>query len=483
MNANTSPSSPEAHSPHPVSGGKRPDRFRMFFAASILLLFGGLAGWYWLVKLPEIAREKQRAHTDVEALGDVTRVEVILPRAGGVKRVCVQPGTLEPFESADLYAKVSGFLAEQSVDIGSRVKKGQLLAKLAVPEYEKQVQRDAATLGRAKAHVRQMEAHVASAEAENRSAKSLIEVAKSEVQSKSAYRSYRKKQLDRMKQLSEMKAVDNRLVDENEDQYESAVGAENTARIGVSNASLKAEAAEAKIAEAKADLEDAKAQIEVAEAELSRSRVMLAYTEITSPYDGVVTKRSFNRGDFVRSADAGGERVPLFCVERTDRIRVVVQIPDRDVPFLDAGDEANVELDALPGSSINARVARCAESEDTNTRTMRTEVDIPNTSGKLRRGMYGRVTVILDNGSTKSMMIPSTALSGKAEAGKATVRVVRDGMMRLLPVTTGADNGLEIEILSGLSAADQVIVRASGPLKEGFSVVVAPAGPASEKGH
>lgn len=414
---------------------------------------------------------------------ETTTVEVMHPRAGGVKRVCIQPGSLEPFESADLYAKVSGYLAEQSADIGSRVKKGQVLAKLAVPEIEKQVQRDSAALSRARAHVRQMEARVLSAEAENRSAKSLIEVARSEVQSKSAYRSYRKKQLDRMKQLSEMKAVDNRLVDENEDQYEAAVGAENTSKIGVSNASLKAESAEAKISESKADLEDARAQIEVAEAELSRSRVMLAYTEITSPYDGVVTKRSFNRGDFIRSADAGGERVPLFCVERVDLMRVVIQIPDREVPYLDTGDEATVELDALPGSLVNAKVARCAESEDTNTRTMRTEVDIPNTNGKLRRGMYGRVTVILDQGQVKSMMLPSTAIAGKSTAGSSNVWVLRDGVMRLIPVKTGADNGLEIEVLSGLTPADQVIVRATGPLKEGLSASLAPTTPKSDNGH
>ncbi|WP_020471771.1 efflux RND transporter periplasmic adaptor subunit [Zavarzinella formosa] len=427
--------------------------------------------------------EAKPAEKQTEApVGEKTPVEVIHPRAGGIKRVCIQPGSLEPVESADLYAKVSGFLSEQSVDIGSRVKKGQVLAKLAVPEYEKQVQRDAATLSRAKAKVQQMEAHVVSAEAESRSAKSMIEVSQSEVQSKTAYRTYRKKQLDRMKQLSEMKAVDSRLVDENEDQYEAAFGAENTAKIGVSHARLNAEAAEAKIAEAKADLADAKAQIEVAEAELARTRVMLAYTEITAPFDGVITKRSFRRGDFIRSADVGGDRVPLLSIERTDHMIMVVQVPDRDVPFLDVGDEATMELDALPGSSLNAVVSRCAESEDISTRTMRTEVDIPNTSGKLRRGMYGRVTVVLDKGQAKSMMIPSTALTGKAEGGKGTVRVVRDGTLRLVSVTTGADNGLEVEILSGLSTNDQVVVRTAGPVKEGSPVIVTPTAPAAS-GH
>lgn len=466
--------------------------FRRVLLLGVLAVASG-GTWYWLSQQSKAVGGTEQTRPEKKPSKDTVSVEVTLPRAGGIDRVCVQPGSIEPFEAADLYAKVSGFLIEQKVDIGSRVKdeqkvdiglrvkEGQPLAKIFVPEYEKQVQRDKALLDRAKSHVKQMEAYVVAAEAESRSAKSMIDLAKAEIQSKTASRIFRKKQFDRMKQLSDQKAIDDRLVDEKEDQFEAAVGAENAAKVAVTTAKLKAESAEAKILQAKADLEDAQAQVQVAEADLARAQVMLAYTVIVSPYDGVITRRSFNRGDFVRSADSGGDRIPLFTVERTDKMRVVVQVPDRDVPFVTVGDPATVEIDALPDRAIKTSIARSAESEDLTTRSMRTEIDVPNLDGKLRRGMYGRVTMILEPGHPDAVTVPSTALTGKGDGNRATIRIVRDGVVRILPVVTGGDNGVRVEILTGLKPQDQVILRANGAVEEGTPVTIV--GPETKGGH
>jgi RND family efflux transporter MFP subunit len=195
----------------------------------------------------------------------------------------------------------------------------------------------------------------------------------------------------------------------------------------------------------------------------------------------VVTKRNFHPGDFVRSADAGGERMPVLAVERTDIMRVIIQVPERDVPFVDCGDPAVVEVDALPGVVFKTRgddkveVSRLAASEDPHTRMMRTEVHVKNPEGKLRRGMFGRVTLTLQVGMPGAFRIPSAALSGKAGAGKGTVRVIRNGKVALVPVACGADNGSEVEILSGLTTEDRVILRAAGPVSEGAAVIVADA--------
>jgi RND family efflux transporter MFP subunit len=197
----------------------------------------------------------------------------------------------------------------------------------------------------------------------------------------------------------------------------------------------------------------------------------------------VVTKRNFHPGDFVRSAEAGGDRTPVLAVERTDIMRVVVQVPERDVPLVDCGDPAVVEVDALPGVRYATRgedrveVSRLAASEDPHTRMMRTEVHVQNSDGKLRRGMFGRVAIVLQAGLADSYRLPSTALSGKADGGRATVRVVRDGKVALVPVQYGADNGTEVEILSGIAAGDQVILRASGPIQEGTPVTIAESTP------
>src|SRR5439155_8378469 len=131
--------------------------------------------------------------------------------------------------------------------------------------------------------------------------------------------------------------------------------------------------------------------------------------------------------DFIRSADQGGV-VPLLAVERTDLMRVVVQVPDRDVPYVSTKASAIVEIDALPGVVFETKgesevaVSRWADAEDPTTRTMRTEVDVKNPDGLLRHGMYGRVALTLSQGSPNALRIPSAALVGKAEGGRAAVR-------------------------------------------------------------
>ncbi|MDY3554708.1 efflux RND transporter periplasmic adaptor subunit [Gemmata sp. JC717] len=439
---------------------------------------GGAGVWFATRAKPLSAGEGPTAGVAKPAV----TVEVIHPRAGGIDRVCVQPGTVEPFQSADLYSKVSGFLAEQTVNIGSRVQKGDVLARIAVPEQEKQVERDRARLNAAEAKVRQVEAHVLAAESEAKSADASVALAKSMVRAKGSYRQYREKQLTRYKDLAKQQAIEPRVVDEQEDFFLSAQEAENEAKESVNAATERAATARAKITQAKADLEQAKAEVGVAQAELGRAEVLLNYTTIRSPYTGVVTRRSFQVGDFIRSADQGGA-IPLLSVERTDLMTVVVQVPDRDVPLVNTGDPAVLVIDALGGQVFDTRgVSRCAESEDTATRTMRTEIDVPNPDGRLRRGMYGRVTLKLQTGAASAVRVPTAAVVSRSGTNHGAVRVVRGDHVATLPVTLGADNGVEIEVAAGLSAADQVVLRASGAVEDGTAVAVAgAAGPAA--GH
>ena len=121
-------------------------------------------------------------------------------------------------------------------------------------------------------------------------------------------------------------------------------------------------------------------------------------------------------GDYVRAAtDSGGGR-PLLTVERTDKMRVVFQMPDRDVPYCNVGDRAVVEIDALPGPPLEAKVSRMASSEDPTSRLMHVEIDLPNPTGKIAQGMYGHVTIFLDQGADL-LSVPSSALTGKGEQG------------------------------------------------------------------
>jgi HlyD family secretion protein len=433
------------------------------------------AGWYVFGRGKPVAGPSSVAAAE-PAAEDRVRVETVQPTLGGIQRTSTQPGTVEPFEAAELYAKASGYLAEQTVDIGSRVNKDDILARISVPEYEKQVQRDAAQVRDADAKVKQMDAHVVAAKAEAKAADTAIGLARSVVRAKSSFREYRKKQRNRIKQLADKGAIEPKVADEQEDFFMSAVEAEAAAREGVNAAEERANAAHARIAQAEADLDEAKAEVAVATATLERSKVLLDYTVIKSPYTGVVTRRSFHLGDFIKSADQGGI-VPLLAVERTDLMRVVVQVPDRDVPYVRKGAQAIVEIDALPGVVFQSKgadrveVSRWANAEDPATRTMRTEVDVKNPDVLLRHGMYGRVTLLLGTGPVDALRVPAAALVGKAEGGKGTVRVVRGGKAQMFPVRYAADNGVEVEIVTGLAATDRIIIRATGPVEDGTPVV------------
>ena len=197
------------------------------------------------------------------------------------------------------------------------------------------------------------------------------------------------------------------------------------------------------------------------------------YTRIIAPFDGVVTMRAFNPGAFVRSASEGGQS-PVLTVKRTDRMRVVVQVPDRDVVFTDPGDPALVKVDALAGAGFSSSVARVAESEDPTTRTMRVEIDLANPKGQLREGMYGTATITLEPVST-NLTVPPACIVERTSKGRAFLYVVRDGVARRTDVELGTDNGTLVEILSGLKPDDSVVLHSGVPLEDGLAVVASAA--------
>jgi HlyD family secretion protein len=453
--------------------------WRRWLAAVVVLAVVGSGGAYMILR-GRAAAGSPGPDIAIPSIpqGGVS-VEIAFPKPHGIDRVCLQPGTVEPYECADLYAKVSGFLVEQKVDIGYTVRAGDILARISVPEYETQVKQDAADVVRAEARVEQMTAAITTSEADLGAAVAAVSLATAEEKSKFSYREFREKQRNRIKDLVARNAESAKLADEAEDQFQAAVSAQLAAAEAINAARQKEAASRARVKQAQADLKYAQAEVVTAQARLERSRVLLDYTVIRSPYTGVVTKRNFFPGDFIRSADAGGERMPVLAIERSDVMRIIVQVPERDVPFVALGNSARVEVDALPGIVFQTRgtdkveVSRLAASEDPHTRMMRTEVHVKNPDGKLRRGMFGRVSLMLCPGAAGAFRVPSSALSGKADGGKGLIRLVRGGKAALVPVQIGADNGSEVEVLSGLESTDQVIVRATGPLNEG--TIVAPA--------
>jgi RND family efflux transporter MFP subunit len=156
-------------------------------------------------------------------------------------------------------------------------------------------------------------------------------------------------------------------------------------------------------------------------------------------------------------------------VMRTDRMRVVVPVPNLDVPLLNVGDKATVVVDALKAESFQGAVARLARAEDPMTRTIRAEVDLPNPTGRLVEGLYGRVTIELQPPSG-DITVPAACIIGHTGRGTGTLFVVRDGRARRLSITLGEGDGSRVEVLSGLGPDDEVVLRPGGSLRVGSPV-------------
>jgi RND family efflux transporter MFP subunit len=427
-----------------------------------LVVAAGLGGGYWWSH-EQSARGSHDGHTAVKETGSgspkTLRVEVIYPKKGGMQRTSTQVGSVHPVEWADLFAKISGFLKEQSVDFGSQVKKDQVLAVIDDPEVVKERDRAAAALEQAKVAVDVAGKKIAVSEKQREAAAADVKQAQAEVARYTSTRKYREKVLARYEGLYQRNAVDLAIVQEEEEHLESARANEQASQAAVLTAQARFLAAEAAVEQAKSDYEAAKANVEVAAATLAKAQVLVDYTKIIAPYDGVITHRSFFRGAFIRSA-AEGETRSLLTLARTDKVRVVTFIPDRDVPYVDVGDDAEIRLDALPGEVFKGKVSRFSETEDPQSRTMHTEIDLPNPDGRLREGMYGIATVILEK-NLKNLTIPVLAVVDRSDgdSSKAFVYVVRDGKAHKVPITIGAEDGIRVEIVEGLKADDMVVLN------------------------
>lgn len=420
-------------------------------------------------------------------------VKVVLPRKGELQRLSTQPGSIQAYESVRLFAKVPGFLKKQKVDIGDTVKKGQVLAVVDVPELEAQLRRNTAGVEQAKSKVQQMDARVKSSVADLKAAKAAVTRAEASEKAAGAWVRFRFLQLRRMEALFAKVAIEEKLVDEAKEHYETSVETELAAKETITASKANVEASDAKIDIAKADVKAAQAEVDVTQAELEKTRVQVAFATITAPFDGVITSRSFFENDFVRAANDGGNIEPLLTVNRTDLFRVVVLIPDRDVSATDVGDGAELEIDSLPGKKFQGKVSRFASALDPQTRLMRVEIDLPNPTGSIKAGMYGQVTIVLDqernlwsvpfscllaqNGEHKPP-VPTgnirfdfpTKQAPKAPGDEAAVFVVRDGHVKLVQVRLGMNNGLRAAVLSGLTAEDRVVLNPNPSLTDGAEV-------------
>ena len=192
------------------------------------------------------------------------------------------------------------------------------------------------------------------------------------------------------------------------------------------------------------------------------------YTRIVAPWDGIVIKRACNEGDFVRSGELGGAS-PTFTVVKTAKVRVIVNVSDSLVPYLDRGDPVEIRFDALRSRIYRGAVARFAEAEEAG--YMRAEIDLENADGRLKSGQRGEVTIQLEK-KQGVRTIPLSAVFERKDGDQATCYRIENNRAVQARIKTGADDGVRIEVLEGLKEGDRVITVSDGTLTDGQEVIV-----------
>jgi RND family efflux transporter MFP subunit len=214
------------------------------------------------------------------------------------------------------------------------------------------------------------------------------------------------------------------------------------------------------------DLHSKQALMNSSKANVERLEQLQAFERVTAPFDGVVTARNTDIGALVQAGDNSGPK-ELFHMAAIQTVRVYVAVPETYAAFVKNGEQAKLTLDAFPGEMLTGTIVRNADAIDATSRTLNVEVDVPNPTGRLLPGAYAFVHLRVPP-HPSSVTIPSNALLFRAEGLRAGV--VRNGHVELTPISIGQDYGSTVEVISGLSARDTVIVNPSDSLANGAAV-------------
>lgn len=355
----------------------------------------------------------------LSAPGRVSAAEESLPVvtvSEPVRRVAVQtitlPASVEAIEKATLYAKVSGYLQWIKVDKGDRVRKGEVLAQLEVPEVEKEYQ--------------SAQAAVAEAEAE-----------------------YDRAEADaHLKQLT----------------YQRTRGVRDSEPTVVSPQEVEVARAASETAEGTVRL--AKARVDEARAELGKLQVLSEFAKVTAPFDGVVTQRFVDPGALIQ-AGVNSSGNPIVSVASIDQVRVYISVPEVDVSQVARGVPAKVRLDALPGRQFTSKVTRFADALDPQSRTMKTEIDLPNPGDAILPGMFGSVTLDLST-DPNALFLPDPSIH-QDSAGDKYVYAVENSQLRKVAIQTGQDDGTVTQVF-GLRDEQAIVLSGAENLRQGSRV-------------
>jgi RND family efflux transporter MFP subunit len=392
---------------------KRPPRRgggRLLALGALALLMTGLAygaqGYY--SRNQELAASAKQARDFIP----LVRVAAVRPSDDIVK--VSLPATTTAFDVADIFARASGYIETREADIGDKVKKGQLLAKIAVPELDDQILQAQATLGQFKAALQQAQANLDLAKVTWQRDKPLV---------------------DQGWITKEQGTIDVQTLKAQE------------AAVGVAQANVNAQQDQLRV--------------------LDQQQ---AYQQVVAPFDGVITQRNVDIGSLVQ-ADTTNSTF-LFAIMQGDVIRAQVYVPQDQAFGLTPGVKAVLQVPEIPGRTFPGTVTRIADALAPGTRTLLTEIDIPNPDGVLTPGTYCTVELQIPR-KTPSFSVSADAIIFNADG--LQVAVVENGIAHIRKISVARDLGTEVEVRDGVKQGDLVILNPPVELAEGSKVQISPA--------
>jgi RND family efflux transporter MFP subunit len=395
---------------HPLPGGsaRSPQTHtarRLLGLGMLFLLLGGLAIGVW---------RHYALHLEVTAAAEEhrdfvpsVRVETVQASAGTMS--VTLPATTDAFQAADIFARASGYITKRNVDIGTRVQAGDLLALITAPELDHQIAQAEASLAEAKATHRQTKANRELGQVTWGRDSTLV---------KQGWVTQQQGDTDRLNYTAQQQAV----------------------RAG-SAASRSQEA-----------------QLEVL-------RQQKAYQQVVAPFDGVVTRRNIDVGSLVQADATSGTF--MFTLMQSDVLRIRLYVPQDAAIGVKPGVDAVVRVPEIPDRTFPGKVTRIADALDPTTRTLTTEIDVPNPDGELSPGIYCTVELKVPR-RTPSLIVPAGAIVFDRDG--LHVLVVENGVAHSRKITEIRDLGTEVEVSDGVKQGDQVVITPPVDLEDGNKV-------------
>jgi RND family efflux transporter MFP subunit len=380
-------------------------------------------------------------------------VTVVSPRRADGPIDLVLPSNIQAIEETAIYARTNGYVRERYVDIGDRVAAGKVLALIDTPELDQE-------LSQARAALAQTRAGLAQAQATLTQAQASLAVSRASLEQTKANEGFAGTTADRFTRLERADLIAHQDADEKRTAWAAARAASAAAQANV-------DAMQANVGALEASVAAARASVTASEANVQRLMALQSFQKLEAPFAGIITARGTERGALITSGSSSSAS-PLFRIAHIETLRIFVNVPQTFVRSIVPGQEVRVLVPEYPQRAFVGKIASTAGALDPTSRTLLTEVRLRNEDGALMPGMYAQVKFSLVP-ADPVWVVPATALIARS-AGPQVLDVRADSTVHYVGVRLGRDLGESVEIVSGLTGPERLVVSAPDGLKEGARV-------------